>query len=197
MLQTDAPINPGNSGGALADRYGRVIGINDSIASESGGNSGIGFAIPIDTAKAVAKRLERGEKVTPGFLGVSATDPIQNGEAQGAFLAKVDTVQPGRRRRSCSAVTSSPQSTARRSSRRPTSSPPSAPAPPATPSSSPTSVTVRPRPPRSPWAQLHNTATSALPPAAALPAAPGPLPVGLRHPALAGRAAFPGGPQRR
>ena len=54
-IQTDAAINPGNSGGALADRQGRVIGINDSIATEPGrqrgGNLGVGFAIPIDLAK--------------------------------------------------------------------------------------------------------------------------------------------------
>jgi len=94
MLQTDAPINPGNSGGALADRFGRVIGINDSIASESGGNQGVGFAIPIDTAVSVADRLEKGEKVTPGYLGVSATDPTQGGDTQGAFLAQVDPDSP-------------------------------------------------------------------------------------------------------
>jgi putative serine protease PepD len=95
MLQTDAPINPGNSGGALADRFGRVIGINDSIASESGGNQGVGFAVPIDTASAVAARLEKGEKITPGYLGVSASDPTVSGNStQGAFLAKVDPGSP-------------------------------------------------------------------------------------------------------
>jgi putative serine protease PepD len=97
MLQTDAPINPGNSGGALADRLGRVIGINDSIASESGGNQGVGFAVPIDTAVAVAQKLEKGETITPGFLGVQATDPMQGGQGngtQGAFLAEVDPGSP-------------------------------------------------------------------------------------------------------
>jgi putative serine protease PepD len=94
MLQTDAPINPGNSGGALADRRGRVIGINDSIASESGGNQGVGFAIPIDTAVSVAQKLVKGESITPGFLGVQAADPMPSGATQGAFLAEVDPGSP-------------------------------------------------------------------------------------------------------
>jgi putative serine protease PepD len=94
MLQTDAPINPGNSGGALADRLGRVIGINDSIASESGGNQGVGFAVPIDTAVSVAKKLVQGETIKVGYLGVQATDPMQSNGAQGAFLAAVDARSP-------------------------------------------------------------------------------------------------------
>jgi serine protease Do len=56
-LQTDASINPGNSGGPLCDIYGRVIGVNNAIYSQSGGNVGIGFAIPINTAKSIADRL--------------------------------------------------------------------------------------------------------------------------------------------
>jgi S1-C subfamily serine protease len=75
VLQTDAPINPGNSGGALADREARVIGINDSIRSESGGNEGIGFAIPIDIAAASAARIVNGQSTASGYLGVSGTDP--------------------------------------------------------------------------------------------------------------------------
>jgi putative serine protease PepD len=75
MIQTDAPINPGNSGGALADGRGRVIGINDAIRSDSGVNSGVGFAIPIDTAAAVAEALVNGEEPAIGFLGVSGTEP--------------------------------------------------------------------------------------------------------------------------
>ena len=70
MVQTDAPINPGNSGGALADRRGRVIGINDSIAGQSGGNVGVGFAIPIDIARSVADRIVAGKSLAAGFLGV-------------------------------------------------------------------------------------------------------------------------------
>lgn len=74
MIQTDTPINPGNSGGALADRQGRVIGINDAIYSMSGGSDGVGFAIPIDTAVSVADRLITGEEIRPAFLGVTGTD---------------------------------------------------------------------------------------------------------------------------
>ena len=56
-IQTDAPINPGNSGGPLLDAAGRVIGVNTAIASLGSGNIGIGFAVPIDRAAAVAERL--------------------------------------------------------------------------------------------------------------------------------------------
>ncbi len=73
-LQTDASINPGNSGGPLLDIYGRVIGINNAIYSESGGNQGIGFAIPINTARFVSEQLAKNGKVRRGYLGVS----IQN-----------------------------------------------------------------------------------------------------------------------
>jgi putative serine protease PepD len=60
-IQTDAAINPGNSGGPLLDTNGRVIGINAQIASESGTNSGVGFAIPIDMVKSVAAQIESGQ----------------------------------------------------------------------------------------------------------------------------------------
>jgi S1-C subfamily serine protease len=74
VLQTDAPINPGNSGGPLIDGAGRVIGINSQIetgGSSSGGNLGIGFAVPIDTAKQIIPQLEKSGRVDRGFLGVS------------------------------------------------------------------------------------------------------------------------------
>ncbi len=87
VLQTDAAINPGNSGGPLADREGRVIGINDFIVSPSGGNDGVGFAIPITTAKDVADRLVAGETIGTGFLGVVGTSP-QSGAA-GALITEV------------------------------------------------------------------------------------------------------------
>jgi putative serine protease PepD len=70
MLQTDAPINPGNSGGALASRRGEVIGINTAIFSQSGENNGIGFAIPIRTAKDVADKIVAGESLEKGALGI-------------------------------------------------------------------------------------------------------------------------------
>ena len=75
-LQTDASINPGNSGGPLLDIYGRVIGVNNAIYSESGGNQGIGFAIPVNTARTVADQLAKSGKVRRGYLGVS----IRNAE---------------------------------------------------------------------------------------------------------------------
>lgn len=70
FVQTDAPINPGNSGGALVDVEGRLVGINTAIFSRSGGNNGIGFAVPINLARFVMERLVTDGKVTRGYLGV-------------------------------------------------------------------------------------------------------------------------------
>lgn len=70
FIQTDASINPGNSGGALVDAAGRLIGINQSIISRSGGNQGVGFAVPSNLAKYVMERLAADGKVTRGYLGV-------------------------------------------------------------------------------------------------------------------------------
>jgi S1-C subfamily serine protease len=73
-IQTDAPVNPGNSGGPLADRYGRVIGIN--VAVRGNGADGVAFAVPIDVAMETVQRLEQGETPAPvAFLGVTGTDP--------------------------------------------------------------------------------------------------------------------------
>jgi S1-C subfamily serine protease len=70
MIQTDAAINPGNSGGPLFDQFGRVVGINTAIASETGRNQGIGFAIPSNSAREICDQLiEKGE-VVRGFIGV-------------------------------------------------------------------------------------------------------------------------------
>jgi putative serine protease PepD len=69
-IQTDAAINPGNSGGALVDRLGHLIGINTAIYSQSGSGSGIGFAIPVDTALSVADQIISGGKVTHPFIGL-------------------------------------------------------------------------------------------------------------------------------
>jgi len=76
VIQTDAPINPGNSGGLLADRQGRVIGINDAIrpGDNSDGNVGIGFAVPIDLAARSAAAIVQGKQVQTGYLGVSMGD---------------------------------------------------------------------------------------------------------------------------
>jgi S1-C subfamily serine protease len=73
-IQTDAPINPGNSGGPLLDKDGRLIGVNTSIASPSGGNVGIGFAIPVDTVNAVVTDLIRQGRVRQPDIGVKLVD---------------------------------------------------------------------------------------------------------------------------
>jgi serine protease Do len=70
FIQTDAAINPGNSGGALVDVDGRLVGINTAIISRSGGNQGIGFAVPINMARNVLERLVSGGKISHGYLGI-------------------------------------------------------------------------------------------------------------------------------
>lgn len=73
-IQTDASINPGNSGGALVDSRGALIGINTAILSKSGGNDGIGFAIPVEMVKDVVGKLVSDGKVVRGYLGVVIAD---------------------------------------------------------------------------------------------------------------------------
>lgn len=100
MIQTDAPINPGNSGGMLANRYGQVIGVNDSIISNTGsgadgsvaGNVGVGFAIPIDLAKSVADKLVAGKPIQYGYLGVQIVD--SNGSQAGGQIDSVEAGSP-------------------------------------------------------------------------------------------------------
>jgi S1-C subfamily serine protease len=99
-IQTDAPINPGNSGGPLIDATGKVIGINSQIETGGSGNGsvGIGFAIPIDTAKRYIPELKKSGRVDRGYLGVSTTTidkslqglnlPVEHG-------ALVQSVTPG------------------------------------------------------------------------------------------------------
>ena len=91
MIQTDAPINPGNSGGALADREGRVIGINTAIQTDgnSNTNAGIGFAIPIDRAVDVAAKIAAGVPIESGFLGVAGDQSLD-----GAAGVEVTNVTP-------------------------------------------------------------------------------------------------------
>jgi len=74
FIQTDAAINPGNSGGALVDAEGRLVGINTAILSRSGGNQGIGFAIPVNLARDVMGSLVKDGHVTRGYLGVIIQD---------------------------------------------------------------------------------------------------------------------------
>jgi S1-C subfamily serine protease len=71
-IQTDASINPGNSGGPLLDSKGEVIGINEQIASDSGSNSGVGFAIPVTSVRYSLDQLKGGGKVDYAYLGVSS-----------------------------------------------------------------------------------------------------------------------------
>lgn len=70
LIQTDAAINPGNSGGVLSDATGKVIGINTLIISSSGANDGVGFAIPIETAKRIADQLVKQGKASHPYLGI-------------------------------------------------------------------------------------------------------------------------------
>jgi len=96
FIQTDVAINPGNSGGPLINLRGQVVGINTAIFSRSGGNIGIGFAIPVDLAKELLPQLEEKGKVTRGWLGVliqKVTSDIAESlgleEAKGALVADV------------------------------------------------------------------------------------------------------------
>jgi putative serine protease PepD len=96
-IQTDAAINPGNSGGALTDADGNVVGINTAIASlaqgttSQGGNIGVGFAIPIDTARDIARQLVEDGEATHAFLGVSIAD-TEDGD--GALVGAVEEGGP-------------------------------------------------------------------------------------------------------
>jgi len=74
FIQTDAAINPGNSGGALVDASGNLLGINTAIFSRSGGSLGIGFAIPVNTARQVMEGLIKDGQVTRGWIGVEPRD---------------------------------------------------------------------------------------------------------------------------
>ena len=74
FIQTDAAINPGNSGGPLLNLDGRVVGINSAIASRAGGSMGIGFAIPVSTARQVLDGIVKDGRVTRGWIGVEPND---------------------------------------------------------------------------------------------------------------------------
>jgi putative serine protease PepD len=97
VIQTDAPINPGNSGGVLANRRGRVIGINSAIrpGDNSNGNVGIGFAVPIDIAARSAAAIVKGEEIQIGYLGVSMGDAT--GNQSGAVVQEVTPDSPAAR----------------------------------------------------------------------------------------------------
>jgi serine protease DegQ len=96
FIQTDAAINPGNSGGALIDAAGNLVGINTAIFSRSGGSIGIGFAIPVSTAKMVLEQIVKNGSVTRGWIGVEVqeiTPPIAESfkleDTRGALIAGV------------------------------------------------------------------------------------------------------------
>ena len=96
FIQTDAAINPGNSGGALIDASGSLVGINTAIFSRSGGSMGIGFAIPVSTAKMVLDQIVKSGSVTRGWIGVEVqeiTPPVAESfkldNTRGALIAGV------------------------------------------------------------------------------------------------------------
>ncbi|REJ73028.1 MAG: PDZ domain-containing protein [Planctomycetota bacterium] len=89
FLQTDAAINPGNSGGPLVDLQGRVVGVNTAIASQGGGNEGIGFSIPINLVRYIVDQLFEHGRVQRGFLGVRLDDEFDDAAAKRYALDRV------------------------------------------------------------------------------------------------------------
>ncbi len=101
FIQTDAAINPGNSGGALVDMNGRLIGINRMIVSPSGGSTGIGFAIPSNLVRVVARAAQHGGRAERPWLGATLqnvtpeiADGLGIGRARGALVASVEKDSP-------------------------------------------------------------------------------------------------------
>lgn len=99
FIQTDASINPGNSGGALIDSRGALIGINAAILSQTGGNHGIGFTIPIDMVRNVVSKLIKDGKVSRGFMGVNISQLTENLEKlyshkKGAIITDIQPNSP-------------------------------------------------------------------------------------------------------
>lgn len=98
MIQTDAPINPGNSGGPLLNINGEVVGINTAIFSGTGGNVGIGFAIPSNQARMIAEKLIKDGKLVRGYLGLAPDNmkPIekQRRGVEGAIVREVPSNGP-------------------------------------------------------------------------------------------------------
>jgi Do/DeqQ family serine protease len=104
FIQTDAPINPGNSGGALVDLKGRLIGINTAILAPSGGNVGVGFAVPIDMARSVMDQLIRSGHIERGWIGVGGQDVtpdlmagLQTRHTDGAVISAIQPGSPAER----------------------------------------------------------------------------------------------------
>ena len=104
FIQTDASINPGNSGGPLIDLQGRIVGINTAILAPSGGNVGIGFAVPINIARQVMDQLISGGEIKRGRIGVAIQDltpdiaqALGTTHTQGAVIARVEPSSPAER----------------------------------------------------------------------------------------------------
>jgi Do/DeqQ family serine protease len=104
FIQTDASINPGNSGGPLVDLQGRVVGINTAILAPSGGNIGIGFAVPINIARQVMDQLIHYGEIKRGRIGVAIQDltpdiaqALGTTRVQGAVIARVEPGSPAER----------------------------------------------------------------------------------------------------
>jgi Do/DeqQ family serine protease len=104
FIQTDASINPGNSGGPLVDLQGRVVGINTAILAPSGGNIGIGFAVPINMVRQVMDQLVRYGEIKRGRIGVAIQDltpdlaqALGTRHTQGAVIARVEPASPAER----------------------------------------------------------------------------------------------------
>jgi len=104
FIQTDASINPGNSGGPLVDLQGRVVGINTAILAPSGGNIGIGFAVPINMARQVMDQLVHYGQIKRGRIGVAIQDltpdiaqALGTTYAQGAVITRVEPGSPAER----------------------------------------------------------------------------------------------------
>ena len=101
FIQTDASINPGNSGGALTDVEGRLVGVNTAILSRTGGNQGVGFAVPVDIARNVMEQIIRTGHVVRGYLGIyiqPLTPDLARAfhltEHKGALVASVSARSP-------------------------------------------------------------------------------------------------------
>src|SRR5215831_1882340 len=97
FIQTDASINPGNSGGPLVDMQGRIVGINTAIVAPSGGNVGIGFAVPINMARQVMNQLISYGEIKRGRIGVAIQDltpdleqAVDTRRTEGAVIARVE-----------------------------------------------------------------------------------------------------------
>jgi serine protease Do len=104
FVQTDAAINPGNSGGALVDLDGNLVGINTAIVSQSGGNAGIGFAIPVNMVQNIMQQLKTNGHVVRGYIGVTIQDlrpemkkSLRAEGHEGAVVSEVEKDSPAER----------------------------------------------------------------------------------------------------